>query len=324
MNKKYISPLVPKDFIPCDWNEGDAPIEVNTTKLDNYIRGDVESHLKKYLYAIMELPSSLELKITPGSDNGLLYTISFGAFHGYKYFRMRKNDYAQVKDFALATNLKFEQTNNSDLFSELKQETIVYFSNPCNPTCELISPTKIETICRENPSCLFLLDNAYIEYHQESNTTSLAELPNLVIFRTFSKFWGLAGIRLGTIFFNRNCSLAEHMGVLNSKHISALHDSSITEIFKRKDEITTQRANESKNLEKLAHSIADKFNITFKKAGNFVLLDCKDGLTKDAVNQYFFQYKIAIRDLSHLEDFEYSLRFNYRKEAFDLMMADLI
>ena len=83
-----------------------------------------------------------------------------------------------------------------------KDTGLVYFCNPNNPTGTYTPPEKahdfIQTIAPKAP---ILVDEAYIEYLNHPshlNTASfLANHPKLMIVRTFSKIYGLAGLRIG-------------------------------------------------------------------------------------------------------------------------------
>ncbi len=75
---------------------------------------------------------------------------------------------------------------------------IIYLCNPNNPTGTLFSTIQLEEVCRLFVNSIVVIDEAYIEFcHQESMTTRLSEFSNLVILRTLSKAWGLAGLRFG-------------------------------------------------------------------------------------------------------------------------------
>lgn len=76
---------------------------------------------------------------------------------------------------------------------------IVFIANPNNPTgTQLASNELHEFVAGMPPSVLVVLDEAYIEYSPESNNRSLLdEFDNVVIVRTFSKAYGLAGLRIG-------------------------------------------------------------------------------------------------------------------------------
>ena len=54
-----------------------------------------------------------------------------------------------------------------------------------------------ERVATARPGALVLLDHAYVEFADEDLTRSVLDLPNLVVFRTLSKAWGCAGLRVG-------------------------------------------------------------------------------------------------------------------------------
>jgi histidinol-phosphate aminotransferase len=79
---------------------------------------------------------------------------------------------------------------------------VVYFCNPNNPTATLTPSRDIDAWIAEAPeTTLFLMDEAYFEYADDpSYWTSLKWIetkPNVIVVRTFSKIFGMAGMRLG-------------------------------------------------------------------------------------------------------------------------------
>jgi len=79
---------------------------------------------------------------------------------------------------------------------------IVFVTNPNNPTGTWLTKTEISDFLQKVPSnVIVLLDEAYYEYVNEAEYPNgidyLAQYPNLVITRTFSKAYGLASLRVG-------------------------------------------------------------------------------------------------------------------------------
>jgi len=68
--------------------------------------------------------------------------------------------------------------------------------NPNNPTGNALPPEQIEKIAA-SLDCAFLLDEAYVEFYGRSAINLVAKYPNLLVARTFSKAYGLAGARVG-------------------------------------------------------------------------------------------------------------------------------
>lgn len=78
---------------------------------------------------------------------------------------------------------------------------LVVICNPNNPTGTYLQAKEVRRFIEAMPADLTVaLDEAYIEYvetEDEDTTQWIYEFPNLVIFRTFSKVYGLAGLRVG-------------------------------------------------------------------------------------------------------------------------------
>ncbi len=72
----------------------------------------------------------------------------------------------------------------------------VLLCSPNNPTGDALPPDRIEYLL-ERLEAPLLLDNAYGEFCRWDYRPLLARYPNLILFRTFSKAWSLAGMRLG-------------------------------------------------------------------------------------------------------------------------------
>ena len=90
------------------------------------------------------------------------------------------------------------------LRSELKQSDkntkIVFLCRPNNPTGEVVKKAAVEKLLKAAKNSLVVIDEAYIEFcPQESVADLLTVYPNLVIVRTLSKAFALAGLRCGMI-----------------------------------------------------------------------------------------------------------------------------
>jgi len=74
---------------------------------------------------------------------------------------------------------------------------VVTVVSPNNPTGAVISAEDLARLADALPHALVLLDHAYAEFADHDLTDQALERPNVVVFRTFSKAWGGAGLRLG-------------------------------------------------------------------------------------------------------------------------------
>ena len=86
-----------------------------------------------------------------------------------------------------------------DAFIEKVHEvnaSLAVVCNPNNPTGNALTPAQVEKLAAAI-DCAFLLDEAYVEFYGRSAINLVAKYPNLLVARTFSKAYGLAGARVG-------------------------------------------------------------------------------------------------------------------------------
>lgn len=81
-----------------------------------------------------------------------------------------------------------------------KRTRLVFLANPANPTGTMIATTEIARLANKLPAkALLVLDGAYAEYVDgyDAGAALIAERDNVVMTRTFSKIYGLGGLRVG-------------------------------------------------------------------------------------------------------------------------------
>lgn len=93
------------------------------------------------------------------------------------------------KDFTIAVDRVIETCNN-------EQVKLLIFSNPCNPTSVGLCREDVRKILR-GVHALVILDEAYMDFWDQSLLPEIEAYENLVILKTCSKAFGMAGIRLG-------------------------------------------------------------------------------------------------------------------------------
>ncbi len=78
---------------------------------------------------------------------------------------------------------------------------LVFLCSPNNPTGTTVSPRAVDALCEAlHGHCVVVVDEAYLEFARgEGFAGRLEAHPNLVLLRTLSKAWGLAGARVGTV-----------------------------------------------------------------------------------------------------------------------------
>jgi histidinol-phosphate aminotransferase len=129
----------------------------------------------------------------PGLDNVIILPPTYGM---YEVCAEMNN--VKLKKIPLTTNF---QLNLEAIEEAIDSHTkIIFICSPNNPTGNSINRNDIEVLLN-NFDGLVVIDEAYINYaKQKTFITELPEYPNLVVMQTFSKAWGLAGLRLGMAF----------------------------------------------------------------------------------------------------------------------------
>jgi len=76
---------------------------------------------------------------------------------------------------------------------------MIFLNTPNNPTGQLIPVADLTRIAKAAPDAIVLIDEAYIEFGGQSFLPKLPAHPNVLVGRTFSKAYGLAGMRIGAV-----------------------------------------------------------------------------------------------------------------------------
>lgn len=118
--------------------------------------------------------------------------------------------YKVSADIANVNSVEVPLTNHyqPDVSSVLKvaseKSKLLFICHPNNPTGNNMDRLSIEQLLEGFPGVV-VIDEAYIDFAEGSSCTELlSRFDNLVVMQTFSKAWGLAGIRLGMAFAHQS------------------------------------------------------------------------------------------------------------------------
>ncbi|CAL2082996.1 Histidinol-phosphate aminotransferase [Tenacibaculum sp. 190524A02b] len=132
----------------------------------------------------------------PGQDKALTFTPSYGMYN----VSANIND---VELLELPLNSEF-QINIEDLkpYLEDEQLKLIFICSPNNPTGNCFESSTIQYIL-ENFNGMVIIDEAYIDFSERTSfIQQINTYPNLIVSQTFSKAWGLAGVRVGAAYAN--------------------------------------------------------------------------------------------------------------------------
>lgn len=129
----------------------------------------------------------------PGKDNLIILPPTYGMYEvaarindiGVKAVNLTKDFKLDIKAINKATN---------------KNTKLIFVCSPNNPTGTIIDKKDIEELLKSFNG-IVVVDEAYIDFaDSQSMLSNLGKYPNLVILQTFSKAWGMAGLRVGMAF----------------------------------------------------------------------------------------------------------------------------
>lgn len=180
--------------------------------------------------------------------------------------------------------------------ANINKVKVVFIANPNNPTGTILSKHDIHTFLQAVPkSVLVVLDEAYVDYDNVADAQAfIHKFDNLIILRTFSKAYGLAGVRVGyaitrpeinDIFnrvrqpFNVNC-------VAQAAAVAALADRNF---------INTVKTTTADKRDWFYHQL-DALGLNYVKSHtNFILVQVDNAVN---INQQLLHQGIIIRPMA--------------------------
>ena len=128
------------------------------------------------------------------NDEVIVPEYSFIIYRIYSKIYGAKIKYAKEKNFRISVK---------NILSKVSRKTkIVFLANPNNPTGTIVSKQELLLLRRKlRSNILLVVDDAYYEYVKDKNYLSgmkiFSKSKNVLVTRTFSKIYGLAGLRIG-------------------------------------------------------------------------------------------------------------------------------
>ena len=158
---------------------------------------------------------------------------------------------------------------------------VVFVANPNNPTGTLATADELrDFVERVPPQVVVALDEAYIEFLPDPVNfvprIARGELPNLILMRTFSKIYGLAGLRLGYGVAHREV-IAGLEKIRQPFNINSLVQAGALAALDDQEHLQQTRANNSAGLKFFERALSELKVPFLRSYANFILLDLGDG-----------------------------------------------
>ncbi len=218
----------------------------------------------------------------PGKDKALTFSPTYGMYD----VSASINDVELIKQ-PLLNDFQIN-LNQLQPYLDMEEVKIIFICSPNNPTGNCFDDETIEYIL-ENFNGIVIIDEAYIDFSSRASySTQLEKYPNLIVSQTFSKAWGLAGVRVGVAYANsevvdlyNKVKPPYNVSTLNQEAVIASLDN-LAQFEENKNIIINEKEkliNDLNNLE-LVKKI-------YPTEANFILIEVMDanGIYNKLVNQ---------------------------------------
>ncbi|MCW3087219.1 MAG: hisC [Sediminibacterium sp.] len=249
----------------------------------------------------------------PGKDNVIICPPTYGMYE----VSANINDVA-VKKALLLEDFQLDLVHLENLVDA--DTKLIWLCSPNNPTGNSLNRADIEMVLN-NFEGIVVLDEAYINFAgQRSFLQELADYPNLVVMQTFSKAWGLAGLRLGMAFASE--AIIE---ILNKVKPPYNINQSTQDLALKALEEVGQVNDMIQLLVEMRKALAQVFlsmptvEKVYPSDANFILVKIKDARE---IYEFLLTKGIVLRDRSNVKLCEDCLRITIGTEKENTILVD--
>ncbi len=290
-------------FLDANENSFGSPLSVNYNRYPDPLQVEIKNAIAE-IYEIK--PSGIfvgngsdeaidllfRIFCEPKNDNVLICPPTYGMYE----VSAEINDIS-VKRVNLTPDFQLDPAAIQNSIDE--KTKLLFICSPNNPTGNLMRREQILKLAK-NFGGIVVVDEAYIHFSNErSLIDEIVNYPNLAVLQTFSKAWGLAGLRVGLAFaseeiirlFNKvkpphNVSQIAQEAILDALENHAKVEKTIAEIISEREKVI-------KNLQKL--STIDRI---YPTDANFVLVKTSDA---EKIYEFLLDDKIVVRNRNNVE-----------------------
>jgi len=224
----------------------------------------------------------------------------------FSYFTDRCNLYKiPTKQIDLSS---LDNSFDVEFFIKMAREyDIVYIASPNNPTGNQFRFDEILNIIESLKDKLIIIDEAYVEFAEYNLSNTVTKYDNVIIMRTFSKAFGLAGARIGYILTNENLADIFNQYIQLPYPLSSFSMQLAIEILVNihivKRSIELIKTERSKIFEKLNKMNQIKI---FESHSNFFFFQTFDHF--DKIKNSMMDEKILIKNFGNLGNYQGAMR----------------
>ena len=178
--------------------------------------------------------------------------------------------------------------------------------NPNNPTGNVLTTDAIEYIAK-NIDCAFLVDEAYVEFYGASSVSLIKKYPHLIVARTFSKAYGLAGARVGYMIANREVTKMIEKTYM-PYHMNVLSLATADIVYQMRDEFVPRIQMMIAERKRISEQLKNLNGVTvYPSSTNFVLIKYDKAIE---LNKHLESLDIGIRSFGNAPRLENCLRIS--------------
>lgn len=241
----------------------------------------------------------------PGKDNVVTINPTYGMYQVAA-------DISAVELRKVSLTEEYEIDTETLLAACDENTKLIFLCSPNNPTGNSLSKDAMLSVAKKFKG-LLVVDEAYIDFAPgKTLLNELSEIPNLVILQTFSKAWGMAGIRMGMAFAS-----TEIIQVLNKikypYNLNILSQQKALELLEQNEQVEdwvklliSERERIAKDLENLPFVVK-----VYPSDANFLLVKMHDAR---GIYEYLVEEGIIVRDRSKVHLCDDSLRITIGAE----------
>jgi threonine-phosphate decarboxylase len=177
----------------------------------------------------------------------------------------------------------------------------VFLCNPNSPTAQTLSRHEVLQVvqCAAKHGCWIVLDETFIEFcEEESLSREIAQHPRLLVLRSFTKFYGLPGLRIGYLVSHPHViqQLQAHQPPWS---VNALAQRAALAALKDRGHRQKSLAFMKEERERVSQALMSLPGIhVFSSAANFLLVEMPQTLAASTVVETLRQSRILVRDCS--------------------------
>ncbi len=279
----------------------------STISFDNILLGNGSDELIDLLVRLFCEPNQESILITPPTFG--MYTVAA------KLNNVETLEVWLDEDFEL---------NLENLLAKIEEKNpkITFLCHPNNPTGNALHIDDIEKILKTTKN-IVVVDEAYIDFCPEKSVLAwLSDFPNLVVLHTFSKMWGLAGLRCGCVM--AHSEIISKLSALKMPYnVNVFTANAVIEALNEKEKIFLQRdviLAEKKKLQK-AYSSLLCIQTVFSSDSNFFLLKFFDA---QKAYETLKNAGIIVRNFSSKKGLENCLRITVGTPAENVRVIEVL